>query len=87
MSTILQAARMEYPETIPVRIGILPATWIKYGAELQRLTEQYRSSSEEENLIMSIHESTCAVPSAKVPGLWMNGAVSGTMKSKATKAL
>jgi len=41
MVNISQAARMEYPETIPVQIGILPATWIKYGAELQRLTEQY----------------------------------------------
>ncbi len=41
MADILQAARMEYPETIPLRIGILPAAWIKYGAELQRLTEQY----------------------------------------------
>jgi len=41
MSTLVQAARMEYPETIPVRIGILPAAWVKYGAELQRLTDQY----------------------------------------------
>ena len=41
MSTKAQAIRMEYPDTIPVDVGILPAMWIKYGAELQRLIDQY----------------------------------------------
>ncbi len=41
MSDLIQAIRMESPETIPVSVGILPAAWIKYGSELQRLTDQY----------------------------------------------
>ncbi|MBR5009931.1 MAG: hypothetical protein IKY06_04745 [Clostridia bacterium] len=42
MSSLLaQAIRMEYPETIPVSVGMLPAAWMKYGQELQRLTDQY----------------------------------------------
>ena len=42
MSSLLaQAIRMEHPETIPVSVGMLPAAWIKYGSELQRLTDQY----------------------------------------------
>ena len=41
MSTKAQAIRMEYPDTIPVDVGILPAMWIKYGAELQRFVDQY----------------------------------------------
>ncbi len=41
MSNMVEAFRMQYPESIPVRISILPAAWIKYGAELQRLTDQY----------------------------------------------
>lgn len=41
MSTLIEAFRMESPESIPVDISILPAAWIKYGAELQRLTDQY----------------------------------------------
>ena len=32
---------MESPDEIPLSIGILPAAWIRYGAELQRLTDQY----------------------------------------------
>ena len=41
MATIAQAFRMESPDEIPLSIGILPAAWIRYGAELQRLTDQY----------------------------------------------
>lgn len=38
MSDLLQATRMESPETIPVGVSILPSAWLRYGAELQRLT-------------------------------------------------
>lgn len=41
MSDLIQAIRMEHPDTIPVSLSILPAAWIKYGSELQRLTDQY----------------------------------------------
>ena len=41
MSNLLEAFRMESPETIPVSISILPAAWMRYGEELQRLTDQY----------------------------------------------
>lgn len=41
MSLLAQAARFESPETIPVSVGILPAAWIRYGEELQRLTDDY----------------------------------------------
>ena len=41
MSTLAQATRLEYPDTIPVTVGLLPAMWIRYGSELQRLVDQY----------------------------------------------
>ncbi len=41
MSTLAQAIRMESPDTIPVSVGMLPAAWMKYGSELQRLVDQY----------------------------------------------
>lgn len=41
MSTLAQAIRLEYPDTIPVTVGLLPAMWIRYGSELQRLVDQY----------------------------------------------
>ena len=41
MSLLVQAIRMEYPETIPVSVGLLPAAWMKYGRELQKLVDQY----------------------------------------------
>jgi len=41
MSSLIQAARMEHPDTLPVSVGILPSAWLKYGSELQRLTDQY----------------------------------------------
>ncbi len=36
-----QAIRMDYPEKIPVYIGIQPAAWFHYGKELQYLLDQY----------------------------------------------
>ena len=41
MSNLIQACRMQYPDTIPVDISILPAAWLKYGEELQRLVDDY----------------------------------------------
>ncbi len=41
MSALAQAIRMESPDAIPVSAGILPAAWIRYGSELQRLVDQY----------------------------------------------
>ncbi len=41
MSTLAQAIRLEYPDTIPVSVSLLPAMWIRYGSELQRLVDQY----------------------------------------------
>lgn len=41
MSTLEQAFRMGSPDTIPVSVSILPAAWLKYGEELQKLTLQY----------------------------------------------
>ena len=41
MPHLTQAIRMESPDTLPVSINILPAAWIRYGKELQRLTDQY----------------------------------------------
>ena len=41
MSLLTQAIKLEYPETIPVSVGMLPAAWVKYGSELQRLVDQY----------------------------------------------
>lgn len=36
-----KAIRYEYPETIPVSAGIMPAAWIKYGEDLKRLAAEY----------------------------------------------
>ena len=41
MSSLIQAIRMEHPDALPVSVGILPSAWLKYGSELQRLTDQY----------------------------------------------
>ncbi|MBQ4085266.1 MAG: hypothetical protein IJC54_01680 [Clostridia bacterium] len=41
MSDLIQAVRMEYPDTILVDVSILPSAWLKYGKELQYLTDQY----------------------------------------------
>lgn len=41
MADLIQAIRLEHPDTIPVSVSILPAAWLKYGEELQRLVDQY----------------------------------------------
>ena len=41
MSLLTQAMRFESPDTLPVSIGILPAAWLHYGEELQRLIDCY----------------------------------------------
>lgn len=41
MADLIQAIKLEHPETIPVSVSILPAAWLKYGEELQRLVDQY----------------------------------------------
>jgi len=42
MSDFIQAVRLESPATIPVSVGILPAAWMHYGAELQHYNEPDR---------------------------------------------
>lgn len=41
MSDLFKAIKLEYPDTIPYGIGILPAVWMKYGKEFQRLSDEY----------------------------------------------
>ncbi len=41
MSTLIEAIKLESPDSIPVSVGMLPAGWLKYGSELQRLFDQY----------------------------------------------
>lgn len=41
MSDMIRAIKLEYPETIPVSVGILPAAWMKYGDDLQKLVDRY----------------------------------------------
>ncbi|MBQ8953037.1 MAG: hypothetical protein IJ048_02885 [Clostridia bacterium] len=41
MSDLIRAIRMESPDAIPVAVSTLPAAWLKYGGELQRLVDQY----------------------------------------------
>lgn len=42
MSSLLaQAIRYESPETIPVSMSALPAVWLKYGQEFQRIADEY----------------------------------------------
>lgn len=41
MNDLIKAIKLLGPESIPVSVSILPAAWIKYGEELQRLTEGY----------------------------------------------
>ena len=41
MSNLVEAIRMEHPDTLPVLVSILPSGWIKYGKELQYLIDQY----------------------------------------------
>lgn len=41
MANLIQAIKMESPDSIPVSVSILPAAWIHYGKELQKLVDQY----------------------------------------------
>ena len=41
MSDFIKAIRLQYPETIPVSLNVLPAVWFKYGEEFQRLADDY----------------------------------------------
>jgi len=41
MSNLIEAIRMQSPETIPVNVSILSAAWLKYGPELQKLVDEY----------------------------------------------
>ena len=41
MSNLVQAIRMEHPDTIPVSTHILPSAWFKYKDDLQKLTDEY----------------------------------------------
>lgn len=41
MNDMIKAIKLLNPETIPVSVNILPAAWLKYGDELQRLTDGY----------------------------------------------
>ncbi|MBQ4591115.1 MAG: hypothetical protein IJB20_03705 [Clostridia bacterium] len=42
MSSLLaQAIRYEHPATIPVGVSALPAVWLKYGDEFQRIANEY----------------------------------------------
>lgn len=43
MTNYLKSMKFEYPEAIPVRVAILPATWIKYREELSAVVEKYPS--------------------------------------------
>ncbi len=67
MANLIQAVRMEHPDTIPVSISILPAAWLKYGDEMQQLTDQYPQffgghhvdlSRIKENMMPSYHKGT-----------------------------
>lgn len=40
-SLLAKAITYDFPETLPVSIGMLPAAWMKYGAELQRVINEY----------------------------------------------
>ncbi len=43
MNDYLKAVTYQYPEKIPVKVGLLPATWAKYGADLQALCLRHPS--------------------------------------------
>ncbi len=40
-SLLAKAITYDFPETLPVSIGMLPAAWMKYGAELKRVINEY----------------------------------------------
>lgn len=41
MDNFINAMTYDYPERIPVSIGILPVAWKKYPKELKELTKAY----------------------------------------------
>lgn len=41
MNVFHQAIRLEYPSRIPTSASALPAVWLKYGKEFQRLADEY----------------------------------------------
>ena len=41
MANLVEAIRMQSPESIPVGISILPSGWLRYGKDLQKLIDQY----------------------------------------------
>ena len=41
MNVFHQAIRLEYPSRIPASASALPAVWMKYGKEFQRLADEY----------------------------------------------
>jgi uroporphyrinogen decarboxylase len=43
MTNYLKAMKFEYPEVIPVKIGILPSAWMKYRENLSAIVEKYPS--------------------------------------------
>ena len=38
---LMKAAKFEYPDFIPIGVGILPAVWKKYGREINKLVSRY----------------------------------------------
>ena len=40
-SLLAKTMTYDYPETLPISVGMLPAAWMKYGAELQRVIDEY----------------------------------------------
>jgi len=41
MNDYMKAITYNYPEKIPVKVGLLPATWAKYGKDLQAICARY----------------------------------------------
>ena len=41
MSDLIKAIKYQYPEVLPVWVGILPAAWKKYGDEMRTMTAKY----------------------------------------------
>ena len=41
MSLLIKAMTYDYPEELPVSVGILPAMWKHYGEEMVRLAKAY----------------------------------------------
>jgi len=46
-ANLIKAMTYDYPEQIPLIIGILPAAWLHYGDELRRLLKEYPDLIEE----------------------------------------